>query len=192
MAKTTKQLTDTEVKAAKPKAKEYNLSDGKGLALRIKPTGTKTWIFNYQHPITKKRNNLGFGSYPEITLARAREKRSDARRLLDQQIDPKAHFQEQLKIKQDELACTFQVITDEWFQLKLSKVKKATADKHMEMLKNHVLPKLGPVPVSNIKPVEVINILRPVEAKGSLETVKRLCRVINEIMILAPEGSPRI
>ncbi len=111
MAKTTKQLTDTEVKTAKPKAKEYNLADGRGLALRIKPTGTKTWIFNYQHPITKKRNNLGFGSYPEITLARAREKRSAARRLLDQQIDPKAHFQEQLKIKQNELACTFQVIT---------------------------------------------------------------------------------
>ena len=185
MAKTTKQLTDTEVKAAKAKDKEYNLADGKGLALRVKPTGTKTWIFNYQHPITKKRSNLGFGSYPDVTLARAREKRSDARQLLDQQIDPKAHFQEQLKTKQAELACTFEVITNEWFQPKLSKVKKATADKHMEMLKNHVLPKLGPVPVSNIKPVEVIDILRPVEAKGSLETVKRLCRVINEIMILA-------
>ena len=75
MAKTTKQLTDTEVKTAKPKAKEYNLADGRGLALRVKPTGTKTWIFNYQHPITKKRNNLGFGSYPDVTLARAREKR---------------------------------------------------------------------------------------------------------------------
>ncbi len=185
MAKTTKQLTDTEVKAAKPKAKEYNLADGRGLALRVKPTGTKTWIFNYQHPITKKRNNLGFGSYPDVTLARAREKRSDARRLLDQHIDPKTYFQEQIKIKQAELACTFEVITNEWFQLKLSKVKKATADKHMEMLRNHVLPKLGPVSVKNIKPVEVINILRPIEAKGSLETVKRLCRVINEIMILA-------
>ncbi|MBT0585109.1 integrase domain-containing protein [Alteromonas oceanisediminis] len=185
MPKTTKPLSDIEVKSAKPKEKEYNLADGNGLALRVKPTGSKNWIFNYQHPISKKRNNLGFGTYPDVTLARAREKRANARNLLDHQIDPKAHYAEQLKIKQDELACTFEVITQEWFELKLSKVKQATADKHMEMLENHVLPKLGKQSVKAIIPSQVIDILRPLEAKGSLETVKRLCRVINEIMILA-------
>jgi integrase len=185
MANTTKQLNDTQVKTAKPKDKEYNLADGRGLALRVKPTGTKTWIFNYQHPITKKRNNLGFGAYPNVTLARAREKRADARILLDKGIDPKAHNETELKAKQVEYAQTFAVMTDTWYKLKLSKVKKATADKHLEILSNHVLPKLGKTSVRLITPKAVIEILRPVEAKGSLETVKRLCRTVNEIMVLA-------
>ena len=59
MPRTTKQLSSTEVKLAKPKEKEYNLADGRGLHLRIKPNGTKLWLFNYTRPITKKRANLG-------------------------------------------------------------------------------------------------------------------------------------
>lgn len=56
-------------------------------------------------------------------------------------------------------------------------------DKYMEMLRNYVLFKLGFVLVKNIKLVEVINIFCFIEVKGSLEIVKCLCRVINEIMI---------
>ena len=66
MAKTTKPLTNTEVKQAKPKEKEYNLADGNGLYLRIKPIGSKIWLFNYSRPYTKKRANLSLGAYPEI------------------------------------------------------------------------------------------------------------------------------
>ncbi|MCU7861287.1 MAG: integrase arm-type DNA-binding domain-containing protein [Candidatus Thiodiazotropha sp. (ex Lucinoma kastoroae)] len=57
MARTTKPLTNTEVQQAKPKDKEFNLADGNGLALRVKPNGTKLWIFNYYRPYTKKRSN---------------------------------------------------------------------------------------------------------------------------------------
>ena len=64
MARTTKPLTNTEVKQAKPRAKEYSLVDGDGLALRVKPNGSRLWIFNYYRPYTKKRANLGFGAYP--------------------------------------------------------------------------------------------------------------------------------
>jgi len=59
--------------------------------LRIKPTGSKLWLFNYYHPFIKKRANISFGTYPETTLAEAREKRADARKLLDSDIDPKEH-----------------------------------------------------------------------------------------------------
>jgi len=67
-------LTATQVKTAKPKDKEYSLSDGDGLLLRIRPTGSKTWIFKYYHPATNKRTNMAFGTYPETSLAKAREK----------------------------------------------------------------------------------------------------------------------
>ena len=74
MPRVTKPLTNTEVDKAKTKDKEYNLSDGNGLFLRIKPTGAKAWIFNYYHPVTNKRTSFTIGTYPAITLAQARQK----------------------------------------------------------------------------------------------------------------------
>jgi hypothetical protein len=68
MARIVKPLTNTEVKNAKAKEKEFNLSDGEGLSLRVKPNGSKNWIFNYTHPISNKRANIGFGIYPEVTV----------------------------------------------------------------------------------------------------------------------------
>ena len=73
LTKTSKiaQLTNTKVKQAKPKDKLYKLSDGGGLLLRVKPNGFKTWIFDYYKPHTKARTSIGFGSYPEVSLANA-------------------------------------------------------------------------------------------------------------------------
>jgi hypothetical protein len=67
MARIVKPLTNTEVKNSKGKEKEYNLADGEGLSLRIKPSDSKNWIFNYAHPISNKRANIGFGIYPEVS-----------------------------------------------------------------------------------------------------------------------------
>ena len=61
MPRTVKPLTDTQIKNAKAKEKEYNLADGKGLQLRVKPSGAKIWLFNYSRPISKKRANLKVG-----------------------------------------------------------------------------------------------------------------------------------
>ena len=91
MAKTPPQLSDTQIKNAKPKEKEYSLSDGQKLALRIKPSGNKVWIFTYQLPYTKKRTNLGFGNYPEVSLECARKKRTEALIFLAENIVPQEH-----------------------------------------------------------------------------------------------------
>ncbi|HFU0439278.1 TPA: integrase arm-type DNA-binding domain-containing protein, partial [Vibrio parahaemolyticus] len=95
MARTTKPLTNTEIKQAKPREKVYNLSDGQGLALRIKPNGSKLWLFDYYRPHTKKRTSLSFGVYPTVSLAEARTQRDEARKLLAQNIDPKENRAEQ-------------------------------------------------------------------------------------------------
>ncbi|NVK22432.1 MAG: integrase arm-type DNA-binding domain-containing protein [Kangiellaceae bacterium] len=63
MAGKTQPLTATQIKQAKPKVKEYNLADGKGLYLRIKPSGSKLWLFNYQRPFTKQRTFIGLGAH---------------------------------------------------------------------------------------------------------------------------------
>jgi len=81
MARITKRLTNTEVKQAKPKDKIYTLSDGGGLQLRVKPNGSKLWLFDYLRPYTTKRTSLSFGSYPSMSLAEARSKGNTARRI---------------------------------------------------------------------------------------------------------------
>lgn len=185
MARTTKPLTNTEIKQAKPKDKEYSLVDGDGLFLRIKPKGSKLWLFNYYRPITKKRANISFGSYPTLSLAQARELRKESRELLAQNIDPKYHREEQTRQKLEALNNTFGSFADKWLELKSKAVKPETAMHAWKSLDKHVLPLLQHTPIHLVKPKTVIDILKPIEAKGSLETVKRLCRVVNEIMRLA-------
>ena len=86
MPRATKPLTNTEVQQAKPRDKEYNLSDGQGLSLRVKPNGSRLWLFNYRRPYTKRRTFIGFGTYPSVTLAQARKLRSAANTLLAMRI----------------------------------------------------------------------------------------------------------
>lgn len=185
MAKRVIPLTNTQVKQAKESDKEYTLSDGDGLQLRIKTNGTKLWILKYTHPITKKRTNISFGSYPDVPLAEARKRRADAKKLIAHNIDPKQHKDEQLLMERTELENTFGKLADKWLELKKESVKPETAEKAYRALEKHILPKLANVPIQDIKPKLVLDILAPVKAQGTLETVKRLCRIINEVMRLA-------
>lgn len=75
-------LTDKQVKQAKPKDKQHKLYDVEGLQLRINTNSTKTWLFEFRHPFTKKRQTMNFGPYPEISLAKVRKHRAEARELL--------------------------------------------------------------------------------------------------------------
>lgn len=182
MARTTLPLTNTQVKQAKDKDKDYALSDGGGLELRVKTSGSKLWVLKYAHPITKKRTNISFGRYPDISLAQARKKREEAKSLLAENIDPKYHRDNQLKCEREALSNTFQKYADSWLDIKRQEVKPETAEKAYQCLNKHILPKLGPVAITDIKPPLVREVLEPVKAQGSFETVKRLCRIINEVM----------
>lgn len=185
MARITTPLNDTQIKNAKPKDKEYNLANGGGLMLRVKPNGSKLWIFNYSRPYSKKRANIGFGKYPDVTLAAAKKKAEAARKLLAENIDPQTDRAEQIQNNKDALEKTFGALAENWLKLKRQQVKEETANKAWLTMKKHVLPTLENVPVHIIKPKLVIDILNPIASKGSLETVKRLCRNINEVMRLA-------
>lgn len=82
MPRIAKPLTDTQIRNAKPKSKEYNLADGQGLYLRVKQSGSKEWVFNYYKPISGKRTNKGLGIYPNVSLKVARDKRQIYQELL--------------------------------------------------------------------------------------------------------------
>lgn len=182
MPRTTKQLTATEIKNAKPKAKVYKLADGGGLSLRIRPNGTKDWIFRYKEPFTKLDKEMSFSTYPAVSLADAREKREEAKKLLANDIDPKAHKAEVAQTKLEEKANTFEHIAGEWMKVKKSKITERYAIQVQSSLENHLFPHIGSIPVGAITPAKVIEVLKPIEAKGSTETVRRLCQRINEVM----------
>ncbi len=182
MAKITKPLTNTEVKQAKPKDKDYTLLDGEGLQLRVKTTGTKSWIFNYYHPITKKRKNLSLGQYPALSLAQARKQRSSSKELLANNIDPKEHRDDLLSDKKLKMAFTLECIALEWFEIKKTKIAETTSKSLWRNMENHVFPKIGHRPIDKLLAPEVIKILKPLAAKGSLETLQKVIGNINEIM----------
>lgn len=185
MARTTKPLTNTEIQQAKPSDKEYILADGDGLRLRVKPSGTKLWIFNYIKPATKKRANISFGVYPDLSLKDARAKRSEARELLALGVDPKIQREEnQLKEKEEHANTLFHVSTL-WFEVKKSGITADYAEDIWRSLEIHIFPDLGKLPISKLRAPLVINVIRPLEAKGSLETVKRVIQRLNEVMIFA-------
>lgn len=185
MAKSTKQISDTEIRAAKPREKEYNLFDGLGLRLRIKPNGSKLWLLNYTRPKDKKRSNLSLGSYPEISLAKARALVLEARSLLAENIDPKLHRDQTAAAEAALTINTFEKVATDWFEIKRDSITAEHAAKTWSSLELHILPYLGKTPIGQVTAPMVIKIFRPIEAKGTLETVKRLSQRINEIMIFA-------
>lgn len=114
----TLRLSDRQLKGVKPASKDYVLTDGDGLQLRVRSNGSLLWNFNYREPVTKKRINIGFGTYPELSLANARKMAVDARELLAQGIDPKVQRNTLNEAKRAETEHTFENVATAWFELK--------------------------------------------------------------------------
>lgn len=175
-------LSDRQLKAVKATGKDFVLSDGDGLQLRVRASGSMMWNFNYREPLTRSRINMALGPYPDLSLANARKKAAEARELLALGIDPKTQRDEVRQAKLAESEHTFEKVTTAWFELKKDSVTKAYAEDIWRSLTLHVFPSMKTTPLSQITAPMVIKILRPIEAKGSLETVKRLSQRLNEIM----------
>lgn len=178
-------LTNTEIKQAKPKEKPYVLADGGGLQFRVKPNGSKLWQLRYTNPFTNKPALMGLGSYPAISLAEARKLRQDARELLAKGLNPKDERDTQKRLLDEAHNNTFEHISLKWFEVKKTKVSENYAIDTWRSIELHLLPELGKVPLNKLTAPKVIDVIRPVSAKGSLETVRRLCQRINEIMVFA-------
>lgn len=182
MAKKVKPLTNTQVKQAKVLDKQYILADGDGLQLKIKPSGSKTWVLKYSKPFTKTRTNMGLGCYPEVSLAQARVLRKTYRELLAQDIDPKAHRDQERQQVLKQHSNTLQAVAEDWFNIKKTTISPDYAQDIWRSIALHVLPSLGNYPINSITAPLTIEVLKKVESAGSLETVRRLCQRINEVM----------
>lgn len=175
-------LVNTQIENAKAKAKEYNLADGKGLYLRVRPTGSKIWLFNYFTPFTKKRTNMGLGEYPKIKLAAARKLADSCRELLAIDIDPRENRDKERGVSTEAHENTLKAVADEWFKVKKANLSPAYAEDVYNSLSNHVFPKLGNKPIHLITAPETIRVLAPLAADGKLEMIKRICQRLNMVM----------
>jgi integrase len=171
-------LTEMKVRNAKPREKFYKLSDSGGLYIHVTDKGSKLWRFKYRYD--GKQKLLAFGTYPEISLLDARQRREDARRLLANNVDPGAirKAQKQAKIEDTE---TVEVIAREWHEKFKSTWTEGHTDKLMRCLERDVFPWIGTRPIKEIKAPELLTVLRRVEARGVLEGAHRVRGICNMI-----------
>lgn len=187
MPKQLKPLTNVEIAGAKPRSTDYELRDGEGLYLLVKTSGRKAWHFEYYHPVTKKRTKTSLGPYPVVTLAMARETRTQYRRLLWQGIAPRQHLAEIAEEKRIQNECTLEKVAGQWLEEK--KRTCGLSEDHVKdiwrSLEMHVFPSLGHTPVTEIRPKILKEHLTPLEEQGILETLRRVISRLNEIFRFA-------
>jgi integrase len=167
-------LTALDIKQAKPASKPHKLADGGGLYLLVNPNGSKWWRWDYR--IAGKRKTLSMGTYPETTLAEAREKHAAARKLLAQGADPSADRQgakRQRVEAQQTAADTFEVVTREWMAREHPKLAEVTANKNRWLFETFLFPEIGHLPLTAITPRVLLDALRKIEAAGKQETARR-------------------
>jgi integrase len=167
-------LTALDIKQAKPASKPHKLADGGGLYLLVNPNGSKWWRWDYR--IAGKRKTLSMGTYPETTLAEAREKHAAARKLLAKGADPSADRQEakrQWVTARQAADNTFEAVTREWMAREHEKVAEVTANKNRWLFETFLFPEIGHLPLTAITSRVLLDALRKIEAAGKQETARR-------------------
>ncbi|MEJ5059259.1 MULTISPECIES: tyrosine-type recombinase/integrase [unclassified Pseudomonas] len=171
-------LTDTAARTAKPRDKLYRLTDAAGLCLEVTPGGSKLWRFRYR--FGGKAKMMGLGAYPSVTLAKARERREDARRLLADGIDPTTHKQDE-KRAQAAHVHTFEELAREWYAYNSPRWAPATAAKALQYLEADILSVIGPRPLQEITRPELVALVRKVETRGALNVAGKVRQWLSQI-----------
>lgn len=172
-------LTDVRCKTATGLEKPYKLADGGGLYLLVKPNGGRYWRLDYRH--LGKRKTLAFGMYPTTSLAEAREKRAQAKKLMEQGADPAEQRKSERREAEITALYTFKALADEYIG-KLEKEGRATATiSKKRWLIDLVDGDLGARPVSEMSAQEVLSALRRIEAKGLHETASRARAIVGAV-----------
>jgi len=192
MAKATKPLTDKEIRAAKPKEKEYKLFDGGGLYLSITPKGKKWWRLKYRFNGKEKRISLGV--YPTVSLTAARSQREELKKQIIAGIDPSEERKAQkeaAKQIEEQNQNTLYHVTQRWLESYKGQVTDNYHAKITNTLNNHVfqtytLPdksklNLKNTPINEITRLEIIAVLEAIKAKGITDTPRRVAMLLNKV-----------
>ncbi|EOX7981076.1 tyrosine-type recombinase/integrase, partial [Escherichia coli] len=172
-------LNDMQIRRAKPEAKAYTLGDGQGLSLLVEPNGSKSWRFRYRY--AGKPKMISLGVYPTITLAEARARRDEARKIVAEGKNPSEVRKEQKLALRIQSENAFEKIAREWHQMKSAKWSAGYASDIIEAFQNDIFPYVGTRPVGEIKPLELLNVLRKIEKRGALEKMRKVRQRCSEV-----------
>jgi integrase len=169
-------ISDTAIRAAKPKEKVYMLRDGGGLWLVVEPTGRRWWKLRVVYG--KKENSFSLGDYPETSLALAREKKDEIRKQMAGGINP--GIARKAEKAQQSGEGTFEAVAREWHKRFSSQWSQGHAVKMMARLEHDVFPYIGSCQMGEITPPDVLAVLRRIEAR-TLETAHRAKITVGQI-----------
>lgn len=176
-------LTAAQVLQAKPTEKTQKLFDGGGMFLEITPSGGKRWRFKYR--FGGKENLLSLGVFPETTLAQARRERETARALLKAGTDPSQQRKVDKITASIAAVNTFEAIALEWHAARVSGWSTSHADTCLERMKRDLFPWLGSRTLIDLRPPEILAVLKRVESRGSIETAHRCKGIVSQVFDFA-------
>ncbi|ELI8088023.1 integrase arm-type DNA-binding domain-containing protein [Yersinia enterocolitica] len=177
-------LTDTKVRSAKPEAKEYSLVDGDGMFLLIHPNGSKYWRFRFR--FGGKQHLMAFGVYPETSLADARQKREEARRLVAAGVDPREH-KRVVKEEQAKEVITFESVARDWHASN-QKWSESHSARVLKSLEDNLFDAIGKRNIAELKTRDLLIPIKAVEMSGRLEVAARLQQRTTAIMRFAVQS----
>jgi len=163
MPKQTLPLNDTKIRATEAIDKPVHLFDGGGLFLLVQPKGGKWWRFKYQ--FAGKTKTISFGTYPEVSLKEARNRREQARSLVAHGTGPAVDRKEQKRAEAAQ-AITFDQVFNEWLDIEKSKLADTTYNKIKTSMTIHA-PRIGQQPIGYIGVEQLLTMLRAIEAQGA-------------------------
>ncbi|HVN89193.1 MAG TPA: integrase arm-type DNA-binding domain-containing protein [Candidatus Binataceae bacterium] len=172
-------LTDTAIKQAKPAEKARKLFDGGGLYLLVSPDGGKWWRLKYR--IGGREKLLSLGVYPDVGLKQARQRRDDARKKIADGIDPSAERKAEKAKTSFDRAGSFEATAREWFEKFSAGWVQAHAETVIHRLEADVFPWIGSRPVSEITALELLEVLRRIEARGAISTAHRIKQIVGQV-----------
>lgn len=176
-------LTDAQVRKAKGRESPYKLYDERGLYLYVTAAGGRSWRMKYR--FGGKEGRLTFGLYPEITLAGARDARDEARRLLRDGRDPSLQQRKVRAAAQAAGEMTFERYALAWHATQLPRWSPRYGELVKRQLDRDILPHLGPLPIAEVDAPLILGALRRIEARGSIETAKRIRQHVSGIFSFA-------
>lgn len=177
-------LTDTKVRSAKTEAKEYSLVDGDGMFLLIHPNGSKYWRFRFR--FGGKQHLMAFGVYPETSLADARQKREEARRLVAAGVDPREH-RRAVKEEQAKEVITFESVARDWHASN-QKWSESHSGRVLKSLEDNLFDAIGKRNIAELKTRDLLIPIKAVEMSGRLEVAARLQQRTTAIMRFAVQS----
>ena len=172
-------LNDTQIKALKPREKIFSVTDGLGLSIQVETTGSKLWRFRYQFYNQPKLISLG--KYPEISLLQARQRRDDARKLVADGVDPAQHRKDVKTAQFVAQTNSFELIAREWHEYWRKGKHSRYADSVLRRLEADVFPVIGNRAISQIQAPEIIDLIKVICERGSLDIAKRTLEKIGQI-----------